>query len=645
MDIYGISPGHLLLLPFIIPFVGAFLCYGLGRVSTRCRALLVVGATALTFSTVGLLIPHCVPDLTVRILFAGTYALSPPSLNLTPLSYTILLITTFVWMIATVYCTGYLPEEERTNRFYFFWLFSLAADLGVLIAGDFITLYTFFELLTLSVFVLITHDQTAESMAAARKYLFLGLFGSFLILAGIALLYAATGSIAIAPVTGLQDHQVYLIAGLMVLGFGVKAGMYPVHVWLPDAHSAAPTPASSVLSGVIIKVGSYGIFITTFFILFLPGDPGSLTSTGGVVVIYIGLVTMLFAVFLALMQTNAKRMLAYHSTSQMGFIILGIGCALYLGEAGALGFTGALFHVVNHALFKALLFLAVGAVFLRTGELNMYRLGGLWRSMPAAGLGMAVGVLAISGFPGFNGFVSKVFIHHALVDAGHLGGWPLLPAEAIFIVTCGGTVASTGKLLLFTFSGEKKAEGSYGGRTPLQVTAAMAALAGAAILLGVLPGIALFFILPAAGMFGFDGADLDYLAGYLGTGGLAVYTPYTVSIALLEVLVGVAIFVAYVVYGWFHWERRIPAAVSPDAWYRRSVEALLGTSRFIGIDLLSRIEEAALSADTYLLEKGKHFSARHRSAIAYLSTFEAAILLLALVLGMYLLILLFGPAL
>lgn len=644
MTVTDFSPAFLLLSIISIPFIGAFLSYISGRLSLSLRDLIVVSATSLTLLVVGILIPLQIPNLTARVAFEQDFFFYTPVLSIHPLSYTVILISIFVWMLASLYATRYMKEELRTNRFYFFWLLSLAADLGVLVSGDFLTLYILFEILTLSAFVLIAHEETARSMAAAKKYLFLGISGGFLILAGIALLNAATGSIAVVPVFGIPEYQAILIAACMIFGFGVKAGMYPVHVWLPDAHSAAPTPASAVLSGVMIKVGAFGIFLASFFILFPTGlsAAGLLIPQSGLILIWISLITMLFAVFLALMQTDSKRMLAYHSISQMGFILLGVGCGLYLGEAGALGFAGGLYHLVNHALFKALLFLAVGAVFLRTGELNMYRLGGLWRTMPAAILAMGIGVFAISGIPGFNGFISKALIHHALLDAQEIAGWLLLPAEAIFIIACAGTVASTGKLLLFTFFGEKKADVSYSGRTPLPVKAGMAGLSLPIILLGILPGIGIFFIMPAVRMMPFHAEDVAYLSGYLRFGGIGFYSSYTVSIAVIEVLAGILLFFLYVSFGLFHWKEKIPRSISPDAWYASSTTAILTLSRSIGVDLLSHIREMTETVDRSFQERYSVFTSKYQTKMAYLSSFEAEILLITSVLGMYLILFLIG---
>ncbi|MDI6889305.1 MAG: complex I subunit 5 family protein, partial [Methanocellales archaeon] len=253
-------------------------------------------------------------------------------------------------------------------------------------AGDLFTLYIFFELLAVFSYVLVIHEETPEAMAAGRKYLFIGIAGGLCLLAAIFLLYHYSGTLEITSLAQEIEgigYLRYLICALMLIGFGAKAGMFPVHVWLPDAHPVAPTPASALLSGVMIKAGAYGIFRTVNMI-FTPfaevAEHGAAseiahaplahattaatehgasiaenavehgaaviehattwvtTANIGYVVIWIGVITMFMAVILALMQENSKRMLAYHSISQMGYIILGAGCAAYLGEKGVLGF-------------------------------------------------------------------------------------------------------------------------------------------------------------------------------------------------------------------------------------------------------------------------------------------------------------------
>ena len=259
----------------------------------------------------------------------------------------------------------------------------------------------------------------------------------------------------------------YWIMGLLVLGFGIKAGMAPVHVWLPRAHPVAPSPASAILSGVMIKVGAFGIIrVATSY--YFPSketitsitDPVWLTAeTIGAIIIWTGIITMALGVFLALQQSNMKKMLAYHSVSQMGYIITGIGVALYLGYQGAMGYSGALYHIINHALFKSLLFMIAGVIYYHTHQLDMYKLGGLWKKLPFTTLVFVVAALGISGFPLFNGYVSKTIIHHGLTEAYHYGSSVFVWAEVMFILVSAGTACSFIKMGYYVFF--KKSDNEY----------------------------------------------------------------------------------------------------------------------------------------------------------------------------------------
>jgi formate hydrogenlyase subunit 3/multisubunit Na+/H+ antiporter MnhD subunit len=226
-------------------------------------------------------------------------------------------------MIAVLYSLAYMKHEHKRNRFYLFLLLSLGADLGVLFARNFLVLYAFFELLTLFSFVLVVHEESGEAMDAFKRYLYLGIAGGLSLLGGIILLYSTTGSLAIEPMlAGTQGWMGYLIAAMMIAGFGVKAGMFPLHVWLPRAHPVAPTPASALLSGIMVKVGIYGIMRT--LLLFSPFSVAG--AAIGHWLLWIGLITMLVGWVLALTQDHIKRLLAYSTISQIGYIIVGIGC-------------------------------------------------------------------------------------------------------------------------------------------------------------------------------------------------------------------------------------------------------------------------------------------------------------------------------
>jgi len=575
-----------------VPLIGAILAYVVGRKSEKARDVLAVAITILTFGLVASMCPVMLSGDKIAYTLHSPFTLYEPTFVVDPFAFLIALVTSFVWMLATIYALSYMTHEHARNRFYLFSLLSLAVDLGVLLAGDLFTLYIFFELLAVFSYVLVIHEETPEAMAAGRKYLFIGVTGGLCLLAAIFLLYHYSGTLEITSLAqeiGGIGYLRYLIFALMLIGFGAKAGMFPVHVWLPDAHPVAPTPASALLSGVMIKAGAYGIFRTVNMIFTPPATEHgatvmehaatwATTANIGYVVIWIGIITMFFAVILALMQENSKRMLAYHSISQMGYIILGAGCAAYLGVEGVLGFAGGLCHIINHALFKSCLFLTVGAVYYRTGELNMYKLGGLWREMPLTALAMFVAVMGISGVPGFNGFVSKSLLHHAIVESYHHHGDPLLGfAEIIFVVTAGGTFASNIKMFIFTFLGKKPDNIKKLGKVkpaPLPMKIAMGALAVSIILIGIMPNLLLSIVVPAASHHAFSLHGIEHLAEYL-THPLHFFTPEGVLVASTELMIGGIIFVTGIRFGWFHWEHKIPRWFGVDYWYGKIANAFI----------------------------------------------------------------------
>jgi formate hydrogenlyase subunit 3/multisubunit Na+/H+ antiporter MnhD subunit len=417
-----------------------------------------------------------------------------------PFAAVFALFGAFLWFCATLYSFDYLEPGPARRRYHAASLVALGAYFGVVLAGSLLTLFVFFELLGLVAFLLVIHTGTAEARAAAIQYLWMTVLGGVALLGGILLVYA-TGGGSLEPVTGAAGSgpQRLAAAVLLVLGFGVKAGMLPVHTWLPNAHPAAPSPASALLSGVIIKAGAYGIFRTVFS-LFRPAlgtdfaeASWDFTAGLGLAVLWIGLATMAVGVVLALGQRNAKRMLAYHSISQMGFILAGLGAGAYLGGEGALGTAGGLMHAVNHALFKASLFLGVGAVALRTGQLDMYALGGLWRRMPVTFGFMLLAAAGITGVPLFNGFVSKCMIHHAL-EAAYAEGQTtaLWLAQWLYMLVCAGTAASFLKLigLLFIAPG-RPAEIARVREAPVGMLLAMGLLSVPIVALGLWPGLLL----------------------------------------------------------------------------------------------------------------------------------------------------------
>lgn len=448
------------LLIILIPAIGCVIQSYKGSRHENFRDSIVVNTTFLTL----ILILAMYPQLSQgKIIFRLSEAMGFGLMFKVDMISMIMLITTSIlWLAASIYAHDYMAHENHRNRFYFFLSITYVAILGTVMAGDIFTLFLFFEAMTFSSYMLVTHCEHDESIEAGYSYIYMGVMGGLSILLGMILLYINTGTLEFVPLASKFQNTgmlKYAIMTLFIIGFGVKAGMVPVHIWLPKAHPVAPTPASALLSGIMIKIGAYGILrVTTSY--FFPavaevvGDKDFIWHTSrnlGAVVIWVGIITMAVGVFMALQQGNIKKMLAYHSVSQMGYIIMGIGVAVYLGHKGAMGFSGSLYHIINHALFKSLLFMVSGAIYLQVHNLNMYDLGGLWRKMPFTAAACLVAIFGITGMPGFNGFASKSMLHHAIIEAYSYGHPSFRYAEILFNIISIGTVCSFIKLFGFTF--------------------------------------------------------------------------------------------------------------------------------------------------------------------------------------------------
>ena len=506
------------LLLVLLPFAGAIIS---GIVGKRCTAIRDNVATCTAFLTFAL-------ALSMYPLVAHgeiTYAL-PGFMGLGMLfrvdfiGFVFAVFASFIWFLATFYSEEYMQHEHASTRYTIFLLLSLGGCVGVFVTGDFLSLFLFFEAMTLASYVLVIHAQSEEAMAAGRNYLYMGIFGGLCLLVAILLLISQTGTALIAPnleVLADMGSLRYVVALLFFIGFGVKAGAAPLHIWLPQAHPVAPTPASALLSGIMIKTGAYGI-IRVFNFLFTPHDGHSflwkITEQLGYWLIWVGVVTMFVAAVLALSQRHAKRVLAYSSVSQMGYILMGIGTAAYLGYEGAMGFAGLSYHLLNHAFFKAGMFLMVGAIYLRTHNLDYAKLGGLWRRFPVTAVAFLVAGAAISGIPGFNGYISKTLLHHAIVESWehhHLAS--LWWAEKMFVVTGGLTFCYILRLFSTLFLGkEKEGAHAYQGETFLE-RMIFAIFAGVIVYGGlVYTNVINRVIVPMSAGFVYDHYAMDYVA-------------------------------------------------------------------------------------------------------------------------------------
>lgn len=518
--VYSTLPLWAVLIPTIFTGLIAVSSY----YSAWLRNFLSVLATLATLVVVLSMYPAVIGQKV--IVYELSMIVSPLGLNfrVDGLSFLVAAISSFVWLAATIFALEYMNHEKNRGRFFTLLILTLAGTVGVPLAGDFLTLLLFFEVMSLASYVLVVHTQTDEAYSAGDLYLYMGVFGGMSILTGVSLIYYYAGTVEIAPGSGVSGELwglYYLAAILLMVGFGIKAGMAPLHIWLPKAHPVAPAPASALLSGIMIKTGAYGI-IRVVDMLFTPAGEFQLVShindqlaglwatvsNMGYVVIWIGIITMFFGVCMALIQSNIKKLLACSSISQMGFILLGVGVAGYLGYDGAMGMAGTSYHIINHALYKSTLFLAAGAIVYLTGELNMYNLGGLWKKMPFTAVVTLIASFGIMGIPLFNGYASKTLLHHAIVEAfEHHHLTSLYIAEKIFTLTCAGTVCYYFKFLYYTFFKKPDAAGEAikVKNEPLAMKIGMGMLAVMIVFIGVFPNVALdWFINPALSYFAFD---------------------------------------------------------------------------------------------------------------------------------------------
>jgi multicomponent Na+:H+ antiporter subunit D len=366
------------------------------------------------------------------------------------LSVLLLLIINLIGLLATLYSISYIRRFTAQNNFYALLALMIAGMNGVVLTGDMFNLYVFLEIAVIASYALVAFGIEKTELEASFKYQVLGGMASLLILLGIGLLYWRTQTLNMADIANVlqsSPNGVFLnfVQILLIAGFGLKAAIIPFHAWLPDAHSSAPSPISAMLSGVLIKaIGIYAI-LRLFFNIFL------ITHEMALIIAVIGTLSMVIGVFLAIGQWDLKRLLAYHSISQMGYVVIGVGMGmLIISKQGdlavaALAITGGLFHLFNHAVFKSLLFLNAGSIEYNTGTRNLKMMGGLSKNMPVTSTTALGASLSISGIPPFNGFFSKLM----LIVAAIKGEFYLLAALAVLVSIV--TLASFLKFQRYSF--------------------------------------------------------------------------------------------------------------------------------------------------------------------------------------------------
>jgi len=426
-----------------IPLGAAFLMPLLGKLFPRLPDLLAnlvcLSLLILSITTIG----H---PLTVYKMGGWGSASGIPVgifMVLDGLTVLVLIIVNLIGFTSALFSVEYMGKYTDKTKYYTLFLLMIVGMNGVTLSGDLFNMYVFLEVAAIASYALVAFGTEGEELEAAFKYQVMGTIASTMIVLGIIFIYSYTGTLNMADmgkIIGASGHNrlILLVSCLFIMGFGLKAALIPFHAWLPDAHPSAPAPVSAMLSGVLIKVlGIYALLRILFNII------GMTTLLLNVLAI-LGVLSIMGGVLLALGQWDFKRLLAYHSISQVGYIILGAG----LGTP--LGILGGLFHFINHSVFKSLLFLNSGAVVYSTGTRDLKKLGGLSRKMPVTGTTSMIASMSIAGIPPFNGFFSKLIIILACIQKGRVG---LAVWAAVGSVL---TLASFMKVQKYAFLGEVK---------------------------------------------------------------------------------------------------------------------------------------------------------------------------------------------
>jgi hydrogenase-4 component B len=555
-------------------------CYGAGVLSSVLarwsgRAALVIGhlaalAGAVTGVGVSLGVLLGNPGGTLTVALPAFFPFARLSLAVDGLSAYFLFVTSLVAIAATIYGPAYVqahaphaPPARRAAQVLALNVF-LGCMAFVCCAGDAMTFLLFWEGMTLASYVLVvSDDRDGENARAGLLYMVMAHGGTALLLVAFLALTERAGAFDFealrASAAGMDGSMRSTLFFLSLAGFATKAGVVPLHVWLPRAHPAAPSHVSALMSGVMLKIPIYGMLRFGFDLLAPVAGP--LPSSWGWTVLVAGTTSAVLGVLYALQQHDLKRLLAFHSVENIGIILIGVGLSMLLWRTGGAGevlatlaLTAALLHTVNHAAFKGLLFLGAGSVLCRTHERNIEELGGIARRMPwTAGL-FLLGAIAISAIPPLNGFVSEWLTFQALLGGASRfhgpGGLAIVFSAAMLALTGGLAAACFAKAFGVTFLGRPRSRhAEHATESPPSMIVGMIWLGLACVALGVAPGYAMRLLdAPTIGLLHASGASavvtargpLVLSAGLTASGQSATSISMTVVAALLVALAGMA---------------------------------------------------------------------------------------------------------
>lgn len=395
--------------------------------------------------------------------------------------------------LVAVYSMRYM-HRRNIGKFYALLLIMTAGVVGIGYARDLFTLYVLFEVMSISSFILVAFEREEwEPIEAGVKYLVISTIGSLLALLAIAVVYTWTGHLDLTMLPLMLTEragspQMYAVLAMLLVGFGVKAAIVPMHTWLPDAHSAAPSGISAMLSGIIIEAGLIAMLKSLLGI-------GAVELGLGLGIL--ALVTMFVGNLVALRQTDLKRMFAYSSVAQMGYIFLGVALALgYPATAAFSGMRGALYHILNHGIAKGGAFLCAGAFLWLLGTRDLRRLSGLGRRFPVVAICFIIFALSLAGAPPFNGYFSKFLLVRAGTD---VGGWGLFLAVMLVLNSVISLFYYLGAVNTVVFGPVPEDTPRIIKPLPFMIVLPIVVLGLLAVLLGVYPDLGLALVDPAAG--------------------------------------------------------------------------------------------------------------------------------------------------
>ncbi len=448
---FQIEGDILLFMLILLPAIAAFICFYIGRFQTTIRDYCVWGTVIIEFllSLITIIFWSSKKSLYFSIPNFGINGLYLEMDGFRALYCT---IASFMWMCAGIFSKEYLNHHHKKNRYYLFLLLTLFATQGVFLSTDLITTFVFFEIMSFTSYVWVVQEETKEALKAGETYLAIAVISGLVLLMGLFLLYTQTGTLKMDKLLSAcrmakEPRLIYIASFCLLFGFGAKAGMFPLHIWLPKAHPVAPAPASALLSGILTKAGVFGILVTGSNILLHD-------SLWGKVVLLLGTITMVLGAIYALCSINLKRTLACSSMSQIGFILVGTGISSILGEENQLAVRGTILHMVNHSLLKLVLFLAAGVIYMNLHELDLNKIRGFGKDKPFLKVAFLFGALGISGVPFFNGYISKSLLHEAIIETISLAKTDIAIfriVEVLFLISGGLTTAYMTKLYVAIF--------------------------------------------------------------------------------------------------------------------------------------------------------------------------------------------------